>query len=1608
MKPDTQETDLLNGTYTNSTNGSHSNGANGADTNGIDGLHTNGNEETRSNGTNPTHNGTSGVHTNSANEFNGVHLNGNGTHINGTSEPPSNQKFLNGSSNDSNASSGTSQAESPIPIAICGMACRLPAAYTALSNNGNSSLPKVTPRPAFQSQDLLSTPTVKPGSIESEYGYFLDKSVDLGSLDGSFFNFGRTKTERADPHQRKMLEVVLEVVDDAGETNFRGELIGCYMGSVGEDWIEMWAKEPQHMTIRTGCSAALVGLHEACVASQRGDCISAIVSGANLTLAPNMTAAMTEQGVLSPDGSCKSFSADANGYGRCEANYIKPLDAALCDNNPIRVVIRKTATNHDAYRDANLDTSKTAFVECHGTSTPVGDPIEANAVARVFGDAGVYIGSVKPDLRHSQRASRLSSLLKAVMTLKHLTIPSTSSSRPPTRTFHRDERVSVNSFGIRGANAHVIIDSARRFNIGWKANNARRTPYLLVCRVGPAPGVITVFTGQGAQWPLIAKQLLQTNDIFKSSIRPLDKWFRSTPSGPGWELEEELLKLTRSSRIETAQLSQPACTAIQLGMIDWLVAICIKPVAVFGHSGGEIAAAYAAGALTAREAIVAAWLRGAVTLQQKREGAMAVIGLGWDEAEPYLVPGVVRACENSTKSIMLSGDSNKVETVIAAIHKANPDVPARVLMVNKTYHSYHMAEIGDDYNSQQRATVSDWYEFTIASHNCNSGTKHCTGQVKSPNEAPVKGSSQGPFSRTLGGRKVTIPWAVPASTTVASFVASFVVSNTSQLGQEATATILNNKTGDEANYHLHPVIIDACLQLSSVAATKGFTKKPVMSVPVMIEKLIVYRTAQNIHFGVSAAMTKFGAIAGEGQGFADCRAVLQMEGTRLAALDDGSADQGRTDQATTRYELGLHVDFIDPKTLIKSNINETDYTSHLEELARQLESVDVSALDKFSDQDIKTDIGALIDNLADTPAVEVAVAIHKIRISSDITDILSGTLDAMEFMLADDTLAKVLSSRDYFDRSAFLRQLAHTKTSLKILEIGAGTSAPTGGAWADLSFPDGRVFYLDYTITDLSSRLLLSNKDRTVGIPNVHHAVLKLGQDPVEQGFREEQYDLVIATNSIHATKSLAETLKCVRKLIQPNGELLLQELNPTSKWPNFVFAAGFDEPIVLEGSGKYHLRVNSIIVAKPSKYNEEAEKVVTIPALSANSTASALSEILTLRGFAVQECGPGEKPPPEQDVIVILGNPEYARVVGAARTIRSEKAVDFATCEIDDVDASLVQAADVFGQFLSEMVVNIGRYYPFFLNQELLTAVDCCGERSYCAGCKKARSADRFCHFWSGLLRFVVQYLQDGHVLPIRPINVFGADAVQDALRYMQRGLHIGKIVVSIRGADGTLKLDSSNATRPKVMALDKTGSYLLVGGLGGLGRAISRWMVEHGARNLVCLSRSSGSRLSEQATVREVESMGANVSLVQGSVSVLEDVKRAIAAAPTLKGILQMSIVLHDNAVPRMTHGDWTTAVEPKIQGTWNLHNATIEAACELDFLLLFSSISGIIGQLGQASYARASAFLDTFVQCRTDRGLPASTIDIGDVTDTSVISDDDALRRVVKLKGACEINE
>lgn len=157
-----------------------------------------------------------------------------------------------------------------------------------------------------------------------------------------------------------------------------------------------------------------------------------------------------------------------------------------------------------------------------------------------------------------------------------------------------------------------------------------------------------------------------------------------------------------------------------------------------------------------------------------------------------------------------------------------------------------------------------------------------------------------------------------------------------------------------------------------------------------------------------------------------------------------------------------------------------------------------------------------------------------------------------------------------------------------------------------------------------------------------------------------------------------------------------------------------------------------------------------------------------------------------------------------------------------------------------------------------------------------------------------------------------------------MQQGVHLGKIVVSMDAASSdNLKIQS----RKEPVCFGSSGSYLLVGGLGCLGRSISTWMVQRGARHLIYLSRSAGTQQKHLDLAQELDSYGCRVDFVQGSINSLEDVTVAVSGANGhLKGILQMSMVLCDQSFDKMTIKEWEPVINPKVNSTWSLQNVSL----------------------------------------------------------------------------------
>jgi acyl transferase domain-containing protein len=162
--------------------------------------------------------------------------------------------------------------------------------------------------------------------------------------------------------------------------------------------------------------------------------------------------------------------------------------------------------------------------------------------------------------------------------------------------------------------------------------------------------------------------------------------------------QDELSKSKKLSRISLPELSQPCCTAVQIAIVDMLAEWGIKPSAVIGHSSGEIAAAYASGAMSAATAIQSAYFRGlVVAMNAPTGGSMVAVGLDRLRVEVFLRPGVVIGCENSPSSVTLSGDTDVLEAVTAKITARYPDAFVRALKVQCAYHSHDMKLVAHDY-----------------------------------------------------------------------------------------------------------------------------------------------------------------------------------------------------------------------------------------------------------------------------------------------------------------------------------------------------------------------------------------------------------------------------------------------------------------------------------------------------------------------------------------------------------------------------------------------------------------------------------------------------------------------------------------------------------------------------------------------------------------------------------------------------------------------------------------------------------------------------------------------------------------------------------------------
>ncbi len=668
----------------------------------------------------------------------------------------------------------------------------------------------------------------------------------IQEFDAQFFGISPREAAQMDPQQRILLELTWEAMENAAVNpeTLEGSDTAVYVGIASTDYAQrrmddfssadaysmtgatasiasnrisyIFDLHGPSMSIDTACSSSLVALHQACNSIWKGEASKALVGGVNLLLHPFGFVGFSKASMLSPNGRCRAFDADGNGYVRsegCSVLYLKPLEQAEKDGDRIHAVIVNTGVNSDGrtngitmpsfdgqsallkkvYEDADINVNEIDYIEAHGTGTSVGDPIEATAIGETLAKLRSHkhflpIGSVKTNVGHMETASGMAGIVKTILCLKHRAVPANLHFDTPNpnidfdglnirvvdefSNFAESEKpliAGVNSFGFGGANSHVILEEYRdtrerseeipedidipplflsaacpaalkqmaeqyadflRTNSAWyydiayqlahkrahlnnglavKAKSvsgliralrsyiegAENSPVVTQTLVNKQASLAFIYSGNGSQWLGMGRELYAADSFFAERLREVDSLLSEHVD---YSIIEELHAEPENSRFHLTEIAQPALFAVQVGITEWLADQGVKPKAVAGHSVGEVTAAWAAGALSLKQAVHVIVERSAAQGMTRGTGRMAAMGLSLEDTESLIAElGLSNQVEiagmNSPKSVTLAGPLpalQKLETLAE-----QRDIFYRILDLDYAFHSKYMEPVKD-------------------------------------------------------------------------------------------------------------------------------------------------------------------------------------------------------------------------------------------------------------------------------------------------------------------------------------------------------------------------------------------------------------------------------------------------------------------------------------------------------------------------------------------------------------------------------------------------------------------------------------------------------------------------------------------------------------------------------------------------------------------------------------------------------------------------------------------------------------------------------------------------------------------------------------------------
>ena len=1513
------------------------------------------------------------------------------------------------------------------PIAVIGMGCRYPAGGDSpdllwqaveAGRDGRSEVPAAR----WDIEQVYDPVPGRPGRMYVRTGCFLPR---VDGFDPLFFRISPREAVGIDPQQRLLLEVAWEALEDAGLPPPRlvGSSTGVYVGISTNDYSALLSRtahgsgsnatagagnaasvasgrisytfgfEGPCLAVDTACSSSLVATHLAVQALRGGECNLALVAGVNLMLTPDITINFCQGRMLSPDGRCKTFDAAADGYARgegCGVVVLKRLAEALADGDRVLAVIRGSAINQDgrsagltapnglaqeavirkALKNAGVPSDAIDYIEAHGTGTALGDPIEMHALKAVFAGRSnpLHVGSVKPNIGHTEAAAGVAGLIKAVLMLQHQALPPLAHFRtlnphidlgdaaihiPTELTPMPLGHVGVSSFGFSGTNVHVLLEAPPA--------PASRPP--AAAEAGPPRLLLTARTREAVR-ALIARyqeHLAATTDSFQDICHTAST---GRAIFPWWVCVDDPADLARATPANGKAPELPPMPGRKVAL----------PTYPFERQR------YWVDAPVVQEASVETLPAGQHPLLGRRLRLPGAKEARWEAALDLGQPALAFLAEHQVQGRCLLPAACFVEMGLTA-HPGREVVDLEIA---------HPLEVDEAPGRLVQTIAAADGSFRIVSFRADAADleplTHATGRAVASNGAGEALLPSDDLGEPLADGALYQAMEHLGVRHGPSF--RLLVAVRRRHGH-ASAELAPGEAG--TGFTVHPARLDAAFQLVAAALPDMGDD---LLVPARIGGVRLHRVpraeakvfaAAERHGGEAMAdvvVTDDEGVALEIRGLCFRRAAekaapapavpfyrvewqqrplvqrlaapsfLPSADRLAAALEPVSGELAARhgmaayaqaaeslERAATRYVVaalrrlgltfrpGAEVTF---GALAESLGVAERHHRLLRRLLGMLEEDGVlkrrdrrwTVLDDPGDGPAGPGLEALVAELPELGGESQVLR----RCGEALADVLTGAIEPLGLLFPTDGAgAGAFYEMSPYARtvngllSAAARHVAATLPRgrvLRILEIGAGTGGATGALLEAIQRPSRH-----YVFSDVSPSFLSGAAQRFPD-EGLLTQILDIEKSPAGQDFEDGSFDLVLAANVLHATKDLRQSLAHARDLLAPGGILLLVESTAPRRWIDIVFG-------LTEGWWRF----------------ADTDLRPDHPLLTAERWQALLAEC----GFEISGGWSG-------DVIVARRPPTADRAEGSGLRLLGD------TARLVPVKPMAASADSALRWVFALPPADVGE----------------AGQVELMAGLAEL-ARDAICQTPPPQLTLVADGTMDhagaaGFVrtlaveLPqLRPRLLVAPPGPEALLDELVAGDAEAEVRWDVDGRREVPRLVP--APRPDEAIPTLTGAWLITGARGGVAQKIATWLAQHGASELILLSRHAPDRLPD---------MGVPVRVVEGDAADEALIPSILDAHPALEGVVHAAGVLADAPVAEQTRETIASVAHAKIGGAMALDRAI--RGRDIRHIVLFASAAGVLGSARQANHAFCSTFLDGLAEKRRAEGLPYISLDWG----------------------------